>query len=63
MNATYTSPEGINYTIHETTFINPGTGLETLLFVMVNESGSVVKVTTSSMEVVRWVREFDLALL
>jgi hypothetical protein len=63
MNATYTSAEGHRYTIHETTFLNPGTGLETLLFVMVNESGAVVKVTTSSMEVVRWVREFDLALL
>jgi hypothetical protein len=63
MNATYTSAEGHQYTIHETTFLNPGTGLETLLFVMVNESGAVVKVTTSSMEVVRWVREFDLALL
>ncbi len=62
MNATYISPEGLEYTIHETTFINPGTGLETLLFVMVNESGAVAKVTTSSMDAARWVREFDLAL-
>jgi hypothetical protein len=62
MNATYTSPEGLEYTIHETTFINPGTGLETLLFVMVNESGAITKVTASSVEVVRWVREFDLVL-
>jgi hypothetical protein len=63
MNATYTSPEGINYTIHETTFLNPGTGLETLLFVMVNEGGAVIRATASSMEAARWVRDHDLVLV
>lgn len=62
MNANYTSPEGINYAIHETTFINPGTGLETLLFVMVNEGGAVIRATASSMEAAKWVRDHDLVL-
>lgn len=62
MNATYISPAGIEYKIYETTFINPGTGLETLLFVMVNESGSVVKATAASMEAARWIDEYQLLL-
>lgn len=62
MNATYTSPDGATYVAHETTFVNPGNGLETLLFVLVNESGAVVRVTAASMEAARWVEDFDLTL-
>jgi hypothetical protein len=58
----YISPEGIIYILHETSFINPGNGLETILFVMVNESGAVVRTSASSWDVKRWVWEHSLDL-
>jgi hypothetical protein len=62
MTTEYISPEGVIYILHETSFINPGNGLETVLFVLVNESGAVVRTSASSWEVNRWVFEHALDL-
>jgi hypothetical protein len=58
----YLTPDGVPYILHETTFINPGTNLETLLFVVVNESGAVVKACASSTEIVQWINQYELRL-
>ena len=62
MPTTYISPEGVIYDLHETKFINPANGLETVLFVLTNESGAVVRTSASSWDVRKWVDEHALLL-
>lgn len=51
---------GSSYSITETTFLNPVTGAETVLFVMVNESGCVLNVSTHTWAPGDWVRDLEL---
>lgn len=48
------------YSIHETTFANPVNGNPTTLFVLVNESGTVLQASTASWSPSHWVRDFGL---
>lgn len=58
----YADPHNSTYRIHETTFVNPVNGNETLLFVLTNESDSVLQVSTASWDVDSWIRSFELTL-
>ena len=48
------------YTIHETTFTNPVNGNPTLLFVLVNESGTVLRASADTWSPKTWVSDFGL---
>jgi len=58
----YIDPHGSVYRIYETDFVNPSNGTKTVLFVLINESNSVLQVSTASWDVDSWVRSFDLTL-
>ena len=51
------------YTIHETTFTNPVNGNPTVLFVLINESGTVLRASTATWDTKVWVRDFALDLV
>ncbi len=56
----YTDSYGSTYVIHETTFVNPANRNETLLFVLTNESDSVLAVSTASWDIKTWIQTFGL---
>ncbi len=56
----YTDSYGSTYVIHETTFVNPASKNETLLFVLTNESDSVLAVSTASWDIKTWIQTFGL---
>ena len=56
----YTDSYGSTYVIHETTFVNPASKNETLLFVLTNESDSVLAVSTASWDIKSWIQSFGL---
>ena len=56
----FTDDYGATYTIHETTFPNPVTGASTVLFVLVNESGAILRASTATWDAKAWVRDFAL---
>lgn len=57
---TYIDDYNCVYTIHETTFTNPVNGNPTLLFVLVNESGTVLRAATETWSPKTWVNDFGL---
>ena len=58
----YADSYGSTYFIHETTFVNPANQNETLLFVLTNESDSVLAVSTASWDVKSWIQSVGLTL-
>jgi len=56
----YTDDYGSSYSIHETKFVNPVTGADTLLFVLVNESGTVLRASSDTRAPREWVKDFFL---
>lgn len=58
----YESDLGSKYSLHEVTFPNPVTGADTVLFVLVNESGFILRASTATWDVNSWMRDFSLEL-